>query len=229
MGCWNGTCGISQMPIVVGEDISFLIIEETGKFNASGVCYVTDIMRPVSFIMEGQYNDYGSVALTVESPALSLFESSFNNAVESGEIKLDLDSYYDDEYIKTAEGIIGLISEDKVSMIDGRVDIRKWGLFMWRPNLYNMIEIEVELEMMSIRNEISLFLTKALDGIESNHKDDLVKIGNLIATLDMHRKIFFPQGGKGSQDANCVELERYAKALSREIDDSKSNLCGYDY
>jgi hypothetical protein len=44
----------------------------------------------------------------------------------------------------------------------------------------------------------------------------------------MHRKIFVPQGGKGSQHADCMELEQYIKALDNELKRSRSQICWED-
>lgn len=62
MGCWNGTCGISQLPIFDGEEVVAILIEKfsnAGKLTAS--CGCTDRYTPVSFPIIGKYDDYGCI------------------------------------------------------------------------------------------------------------------------------------------------------------------------
>lgn len=63
MGCWNGTCGISNLPIKQGEEIVLFIVKEKNLFtcNGGGYCYPTDLFEPISLPIIGEYNDYGSI------------------------------------------------------------------------------------------------------------------------------------------------------------------------
>lgn len=63
MGCWNGTCGISNLPILSGEKV-LLFVLEGNKYEDSmggGFCYTTDRYRPVGVPIHGAYNDYGGI------------------------------------------------------------------------------------------------------------------------------------------------------------------------
>jgi len=69
MGCWNGTCAISNLPILGGDDVKLLIT----KFNRlsndtckTAVCYVDDIFKPRYLQLDAQYDTYGSVENIVE-------------------------------------------------------------------------------------------------------------------------------------------------------------------
>ena len=48
MGSWNGTCMISNLPIIYGEKIKLVLLEvQNGReLNSSGVTYPYDIMTP---------------------------------------------------------------------------------------------------------------------------------------------------------------------------------------
>lgn len=63
MGCWNGTCGISQIAIRAGEPtIGFLMVRNPGdKWSANGHCYTTEYWCPLSLHIKGTYNDYGGL------------------------------------------------------------------------------------------------------------------------------------------------------------------------
>jgi len=64
MGCWNGTCGISQMPILAGQRIWAFLIGVAGyrdNPSSSGHCYSTDLGFPMTLPIRGKYNDYGGI------------------------------------------------------------------------------------------------------------------------------------------------------------------------
>lgn len=64
MGCWNGTCGLSQLPIGAGDDVVLFVLEQKHEGFGGGIngfCYATDLYAPVMMPILGKYNDYGSV------------------------------------------------------------------------------------------------------------------------------------------------------------------------
>jgi len=64
MGCWNGTCGISQLPILAGQKVkAFLMLQSryNAEIGGAGVCYSTAYFRPWFFPVTADYNDYGSI------------------------------------------------------------------------------------------------------------------------------------------------------------------------
>ena len=98
MGCWHGTCGISQMSIVSSETVKVVIIQNQYQpGTASGFCYSNGHAMLSSFILEGTYNDYGSVNNLKDNLALKLFEKYFKECFENGTINVYPDEYYDRE------------------------------------------------------------------------------------------------------------------------------------
>lgn len=65
MGCWNGTCMISNLPILSGEEVKLVILtshKDTVKItNTTGYYYSTDLLTPAFFPITGIYNDYGMI------------------------------------------------------------------------------------------------------------------------------------------------------------------------
>ena len=59
MGCWNGTCGITNLPIMYGERIVTFVCENK-RFNHRP-CYSTTLAEPIFTHIRGEYNDYGSI------------------------------------------------------------------------------------------------------------------------------------------------------------------------
>ena len=63
MGCWNGTCMISKLPIMSGEPVVglFLVGGIFSRSNVDGRSYPTDLWSPIGLPIRGRYNDYGNI------------------------------------------------------------------------------------------------------------------------------------------------------------------------
>lgn len=57
MGCWNGTCGLSGLPINVGTEVYIFPIKEGYR---DSFCYSTALYRPSVLPFRAEYNDYGA-------------------------------------------------------------------------------------------------------------------------------------------------------------------------
>lgn len=57
MGCWNGTCGLTQLHIKHGQDVVvFPLVKNNGS---DSLCYTTPFYAPVQIPFYAKYNDYG--------------------------------------------------------------------------------------------------------------------------------------------------------------------------
>lgn len=64
MGCFNGTCGVSNLPIHVGNKIYLFLLRSSGAETQSIACQSyepDDLYKPLGFPIECEYNDYGSI------------------------------------------------------------------------------------------------------------------------------------------------------------------------
>lgn len=64
MGCWNATCGISQLPIMHRDPIRlFLLGRGTSVTHdgRGGFCYPTGLWSPIGLPFVGTYDDYGGI------------------------------------------------------------------------------------------------------------------------------------------------------------------------
>lgn len=60
MGCWNKTCGLTQLPIYAGDKvITFIIIEAPYAENLTSPCYENSFWNVIPLPIYGEYNDYG--------------------------------------------------------------------------------------------------------------------------------------------------------------------------
>lgn len=60
MGCWNATCGLTNLPILAGEEVYVFPLKEVDLSGYRSHCETTALYSPslVSFI--AKYNDYGA-------------------------------------------------------------------------------------------------------------------------------------------------------------------------
>jgi hypothetical protein len=79
MGCWNGTCLISNLPIYSGDEVVFFTLKRKRDVKAvEGGHYETDdLYEPLLYPIVGEYNDYGSIENVKED--FSLLEEYFEN------------------------------------------------------------------------------------------------------------------------------------------------------
>lgn len=100
MGCWNGTCGISNLPITAGDKVKFVFLIHNGYPGTSigsnspiGHSYATDIWKPISLPFAGRYNDYGSVESIKEDFSTDFFLGKVNELYQKGELTIESDKY----------------------------------------------------------------------------------------------------------------------------------------
>ena len=79
MGCWNGTCGLSGLPIIEGEEMYVFPIVESYR---DSFCYSTALYRPSVVPFRAEYNDYGA-GEKCSGPALEILMAGIReNLVE---------------------------------------------------------------------------------------------------------------------------------------------------
>lgn len=80
MGCWNGTCQLSHLPIMVGERVYAVITEIIKDPDTTGhtVCEPMEMERCFPIPLIGHYNDYGSLESVEDSDATQIIESIFD-------------------------------------------------------------------------------------------------------------------------------------------------------
>lgn len=91
MGCWNGTCGISQLPILAGTKVkAYLMLQSefAQGIGGSGTCYTTGYFRPWFFPVSAEYNDYGSIERIQEDWNSKYMLATFQKWLAAGEVKI---------------------------------------------------------------------------------------------------------------------------------------------
>jgi hypothetical protein len=102
MGCWNGTCMISNLPILSGDEVKLVFLHRPMKgtedlLNKSAYCYVNGIFQPGAFALDGKYDDYGGVEEITEDINFELinvyFKTKFKKVKVEGEEVEDFTIY----------------------------------------------------------------------------------------------------------------------------------------
>lgn len=86
MGCWNETCGITQMPIEGGDPVRLFLLVQDSHPRSKEDClmhYSTAMWRPFGLPLKGTYDEYGRIE-NIEEDVLSdyLLESLKEMVVE---------------------------------------------------------------------------------------------------------------------------------------------------
>lgn len=92
MGCWNGTCGISQIHIRAGEEV---VVFPISQVMFSDLCYTTSFWTPFTVPFYGKYDDYGNADET-HGIGLKLMLSELKRAVITADDE-DVDELFEEE------------------------------------------------------------------------------------------------------------------------------------
>lgn len=61
MGCWNGTCMLTNTPVFHGDEVYMFLLQQKKIVEDINLCYPNGFWEPLPFYIEGEYNDYGAV------------------------------------------------------------------------------------------------------------------------------------------------------------------------
>jgi hypothetical protein len=128
MGCWNGTCLISNLPIYAGDEVVFFVLKR--KCGAElddvehGHCYADALYEPLLYPIVGDYDDYGCIENVRED--FSLIEKYFENIeVDKKEWEKDDDVFRNIERGNYKEHTFALIHKDVYNILVGHLSNRK--------------------------------------------------------------------------------------------------------
>ena len=61
MGCWNETCMLSHLPIMLNDPIKTIILVKRNENPCSENVYIDDGYTPLTFPFDATYNEYGGI------------------------------------------------------------------------------------------------------------------------------------------------------------------------
>lgn len=69
MGCWNGTCGLTRLPILEGDRTVLVVLRQRARdLTGGGIVYQNDVFEPITPPIKGVYNDYGNIEYIEPNP-----------------------------------------------------------------------------------------------------------------------------------------------------------------
>ena len=144
MGCWNGTCFISHLPIFPGDKVALIPIMqnpyEYKEFGGGGVCYSTHYARPMTIPIFGEYNDYGGLE-KIEEKSMIVFEH-FKNLFAEKRLCFQQTSraeYYTKDALTSFEGLIDAIQSGNVATENDFEKGLKIGFVMCHVSIYDAL------------------------------------------------------------------------------------------
>lgn len=113
MGCWNKTCGLSNLHITAGTPVYVFVLEKNESYDH---CYSTSLFRPLLLPFESTYDDYGG-GKDSHGIALGMIMAGLTkNLVE---MEVGENQYHDIEVKKegfTPEKFFEAVHEDRLSI-----------------------------------------------------------------------------------------------------------------
>jgi hypothetical protein len=116
MGCWNKTCGLSNLHITAGTPVYVFVLEKNKDYDA---CYSTGLFSPLLLPFESVYDDYGG-GEDSSGPALDYIMNMIKKDLV--ELEVGENQYHDIEVKKEGFGpekFFEAVHEDRLS-IQGR-------------------------------------------------------------------------------------------------------------
>ena len=228
MGCWNGTCMISNLPIICGEKVVIIpLIEKQqelikSNFDLNGCCYSTDELQPIMIPFYGEYNDYGSIERIGTSDEV-LFKEFYDL------YKFNIKDDY--KYENTAESFFECVERGLVS-INGR----KVRFVFIKKNIYEEIIKHIDIEAAIWRSSIdealinfvrretyspyiSIFDTKI-----TKYKSGIENLFKLVVFLSRTRNRFYLPSGSGSQQYDTTYNKLLAEWILEYINSDNNSL-----
>jgi hypothetical protein len=119
MGCWNKTCGLTNLHIRGGEDVYVFILEQLSDSHRHNKCYTTAFYKPLLLPFTSKYDDYGGGSSSTGVSFQLIMEALKDNLQE---IPLGDNKYHDIEVSKEKWGedlFFEAVHENRLQLTSG--------------------------------------------------------------------------------------------------------------
>lgn len=215
MGSWNGTCGITQLPILINDTIRMIAITpyEFKDNTPDGPSYCYELYQPVCLPVKGEYDDYGWIDNPQEGLGRQILESRLPGIWDKEPDRREL---FEDQgwyYMLVLEDVYQMCLEVAGPVYRDMLDRLRSAQEGARQITDEMVGDDEMIE----RARQAILVVPLLSYFRGFEKglDDIIKSGLLRATdsdleeiaefrafmgaMTMLRKQFAPQSGQGSQ------------------------------
>ena len=179
MGCWNETCGLSQKSISYGEAVyAVIILNENAVYKS---CYANGMARPFSFLIEGTYDDYGSIENIKDTFAAKSLVLLFNDLINENKLIISDEvmnqNYfnneeigYDGKYFAHPEAIFKFIERGYLSLstnsFDGGKNEQTFSFTLFDCDAYDAMKEVIEyreVKYIDLQYDVQEFLNTLLN------------------------------------------------------------------
>jgi hypothetical protein len=136
MGCWNKTCGLSNLHITAGTPVYVFVLEKNKSYDH---CYSTSLFSPLLLPFESVYDDYGG-GEDSSGPALDYIMNMIKKDLV--EMEVGENQYHDIEVKRegfTPEKFFEAVHEDRLSIQGRRAEPTQLYFTMMRKDIVDDI------------------------------------------------------------------------------------------
>ena len=207
MGCWNETCGLTQLSITEGTPVKYFILVAQEIKDPQATCYSTDWFSPITLPLTGNYNDYGSIEDIKEDLSFDLNRAILDcnslplDAIESGDLKpyshvMVIESIYN-------EMTNWILSEKYVFYEETLREFLEEKIKLAQPEENYLILRDTLPKNYKLGKFRGITLANVLKYLDES-KEDYLKFVAYNHLLEQMRRLWMPQTGRGSQDSNYL-------------------------
>ncbi len=216
MGCWNATCGLTQLPITSGVKVKLFILQPTYCKTLTTTSYSDDYFRPLLPPLTGYYDDYGGIENVEYDSAYHLTINWLKSQPGwSGEsiwdYLIDLERCQAEERMmlvidEVYTGITSQLkrSEVKFDILEVQQSYSNWA-GKENDSIRNSVVSEYIIARLNLKGYTKLFNEHVVEVLGATKIKDLdYWIDFLLFRQYMSRvrKLWMPQTGAGSQSAD---------------------------
>jgi hypothetical protein len=244
MGCWNETCGLTNLPILENESAVLVLLAI--QSNITSACYTSDFAEPVALPIFGKYNSYGEVEQVTNEADVN----AFLQAMHFGEVDTNLKVSINDVY-ELQTHLEGLSVQTWKVLRLSKVMFKRsaWDAILahqektipWREEFYAKEENRTPRNLRQVlesffvelkqdyplaiglrdRSNFKMVLPAGIEPRELNNSQISALVDLMIfdSALAASRRCWQPTSGAGSQSSETSEQEFIAQLTLKLADD----------
>jgi hypothetical protein len=154
MGCWNETCGLTQLPIIAGDRAVLLFLVPRNQPSDGIFYHPHDLYKIIGLPLRGKYNDYGCIEDIDDTPASQAVLEYFQNMKKEGIVTTDIPKHEKVITFKNLDSLVKLIERGYVRYGSDRIIAQ----MMFHEKAYNAITADVHERVPTNSEEIKGYL-----------------------------------------------------------------------
>lgn len=212
MGSWNGTCGITQLPILAGDPVLGIVIRPPDWYqkdtprstNISGYCYTHGMYYPVTLFFKGTYDDYGGI---------ENLEETFLNDIHNEVVTKGLIEDMEDDVMAKYDG--GGVKKEN-SFIE-KLNYMERERYFVRGSYTHVDEVDnTKVERIDVRVPMGLWM------VRKDVIDHVLSDGVMASQKNIHQT--FMEAGYRVWKETALKVQEELDAISKDDPDREDRL-----